>query len=211
MSLSVQSLSCARGGIQVLTGVNFAVAPGEALILRGPNGAGKTTLLRTLAGLTPPLKGRIDAPVEGIAYAGHSDGLKAQLSVAENLRFWAGVFGATGIDAAVAAFDLGELLDRRAGNLSAGQKRRLSLARLLVTGRPVWCLDEPTVSLDVENVSRFARAVETHLKGGGSAVIATHIDLGLPNARSLDIAPFTRRNQPVTADEADPFLSEGAL
>ncbi|WP_127560720.1 heme ABC exporter ATP-binding protein CcmA [Nioella ostreopsis] len=211
MSLSVHSLSCARGGIQVLTGVDFTVAPGEALILRGPNGAGKTTLLRTLAGLTPPLEGRIDAPDDAIAYAGHSDGLKAQLSVAENLRFWAGVFAATGIDAAVDAFDLGELLDRRAGNLSAGQKRRLSLARLLVTGRPVWCLDEPTVSLDVDNVARFARAVETHLSNGGSAIIATHIDLGLPTARSLDISPFTRRNQPVTADEVDPFLSEGAL
>ena len=211
MSLSVHSLSCARGGIQVLTGVGFSVEPGEALILRGPNGAGKTTLLRTLAGLTPPLEGHVEAADDAIAYAGHADGLKAQLSVAENLRFWAGVFGATGIDAAVEAFDLGELLDRRAGNLSAGQKRRLSLARLLVTGRPVWCLDEPTVSLDVDNVARFARAVETHLSNGGSAIIATHIDLGLPTARSLDITPFTRRNQPVAVDEADPFLSEGAL
>ncbi len=211
MSLSVHSLSCARGGLQVLTGVSFAVGPGEALILRGPNGAGKTTLLRTLAGLTPPLEGHVDAPADGIAYAGHADGLKAQLSVAENLRFWSGVFGASGIDRAVDAFDLSDLLDRRAGNLSAGQKRRLSLARLLVTGRPVWCLDEPTVSLDVDNVARFARTVEAHLTGGGSAIIATHIDLGLPNARSLDIGPYTRRNQPAAADEADPFLSEGAL
>lgn len=211
MSLSVHSLSCARGGIRVLTGVGFSVSPGEALILRGPNGAGKTTLLRTLAGLTPPLAGHIDAPADGIAYAGHADGLKTQLTVAENLRFWTGVFGASGIDAAVEAFDLGALLDRRAGNLSAGQKRRLSLARLLVTGRPVWCLDEPTVSLDVDNVARFARAVEAHLAGGGCAVIATHIDLGLPTARSFDVSPFTRRNQPVTVDEADPFLAEGAL
>lgn len=211
MSLSVHSLSCARGGLPVLTGVSFAVAPGEALILRGPNGAGKTTLLRCLAGLTPPLAGRIDAAPDSIAYAGHADGLKAQLSVAENLRFWAGVFAAGGIDSAVAAFDLADLLDRRAGNLSAGQKRRLSLARLLVTGRPVWCLDEPTVSLDTENVARFARAVECHLAGGGSAVIATHIDLGLPGARSLDISPFAQRNQPASVDEADPFLQAGAL
>jgi len=218
MSLTVHSLSCARGGVQILAGVGFSVAKGEALILRGPNGSGKTTLLRTLAGLTPPLSGRIDVPPDGIAYAGHADGLKAPLSVAENLAFWAGVFGAAGIAPAVDAFDLHDLLDRPAGNLSAGQKRRLSLARLLVTGRPVWCLDEPTVSLDVDNVARFARAVGAHLAGGGSAVIATHIDLGLTNARSLDITPCTRAGQPrqprqplAAAQDIDPFLSEGAL
>jgi len=211
MSLAVHDLSVTRGGVQILSGVGFSVGPGEALILRGPNGAGKTTLLRSLAGLTPPLGGRIEAAPDSIAYAGHADGLKAQLTVAENLRFWCGVFAADGIRAAVVAFDLDPLLDRRAGNLSAGQKRRLSLARLLVTGRPVWCLDEPTVSLDRENVGRFARAVEGHLAGGGCAVIATHIDLGLPRAKTLDITPFTRREQPAAALHDDPFLSEGAL
>jgi len=213
MSLRVENLACARGSMQVLAGVTFAVAPGEALILRGPNGAGKTTLLRTLAGLTPPLAGTIDAPEDAIAYAGHADGLKAQLSVAENLRFWAGVFAGGDVADAVAAFDLTNLADRPAGNLSAGQKRRLSLARLLVTGRPVWCLDEPTVSLDTENVARFARAVENHLKTGGCTVIATHIDLGLPGARVLEIAPFVahqgRADDPFM--EADPFTGADAL
>lgn len=200
-TISVTDLACARGTVQVLAGVTFAIAAGEALILRGPNGAGKTTLLRTLAGLTPPLAGRIDCAPDAIAYASHADGLKAQLTVAENLEFWAGVFGADGIDAAVEAFDLAVLLDRRAGEMSAGQKRRLSLARLLVTGRPLWCLDEPTVSLDTENVARFAAAVERHLHGGGAALIATHIDLGLPTARSLDITPFVAKR--LRAD--DPF------
>jgi len=208
MRLAVDTLSCARGGLPVLAGVSFAVAAGEALILRGPNGAGKTTLLRTLAGLTPPLAGRIDAPEDAIAYAGHADGLKAQLSVAENLSFWADVFGSGAIAPAIDAFDLGPLSDRLAGNLSAGQKRRLSLARLLVTSRPIWCLDEPTVSLDTENVARFGRAVGAHLAEGGIAVIATHIDLGLPNAQSLDITPFIARNM---AASDDPFLMEEAL
>lgn len=204
MHMTVTDLACARGSLQVLAGVSFTLSPGQALILRGPNGSGKTTLLRTLAGLTPPLSGQIEAAPDSLAYAGHADGLKAQLSVAENLRFWSGVFGKTGIDAAISAFDLTELLDRPAGELSAGQKRRLSLARLLVTGRPIWGLDEPTVSLDRTNVARFAAAVHTHLAAGGSAIIATHIDLGLPQADILDISPFIAKSLP----ERDPFSDE---
>lgn len=199
--LTVTDLACARGAAQILAGVTFSLNAGEALILRGPNGAGKTTLLRTLAGLTPPLDGVMSCDEETIAYAGHADGLKAQLTVAENLRFWAGVFGRSDINNAVEAFDLKTLLDRRAGEMSAGQKRRLSLARLLVTGRSVWALDEPTVSLDTENVARFAAAVEAHLAKGGAAIIATHIDLGLPNARTLDVTPFIAKT--LRAD--DPF------
>ena len=207
MRLAVHNLSCARGSVQVLAEVNFALNAGEALVLRGPNGSGKTTLLRAIAGLAEPLAGQIEAEPESIAYSGHADGIKSQLSVEANLRFWAEVFGTRSIDKAVAAFDLAPLLTRRAGEMSAGQKRRLSLARLLVTGRPVWCLDEPTVSLDTENVARFANAVKTHLAEGGAALIATHIDLGLPNARSLDVTPFIAKK---LADN-DPFAGEGFL
>ncbi|AHM05539.1 ABC transporter involved in cytochrome c biogenesis, ATPase component CcmA [Roseibacterium elongatum DSM 19469] len=106
----------------MLADVSFAVAPGEALILRGPNGAGKTTLLRTLAGLTPPLSGHVACAPDSIAYAGHADGLKSQLTVQENLTFWAGVFASGTITRAVDSFDLEGLLDRRAGDMSAGQK-----------------------------------------------------------------------------------------
>jgi heme exporter protein A len=132
----------------------------------------------------------VDGAEDRIAYAAHSDGLKAMLSVAENLRFWAEVFGAGGIDQALEAFDLHDLSDRLAGTLSAGQKRRLGLARLLVTGRPVWMLDEPTVSLDTRAVEMFAAAVRAHLNTGGSALIATHIDLGLEEAEVFDVTPF---------------------
>ncbi|ABD55564.1 heme ABC exporter ATP-binding protein CcmA [Jannaschia sp. CCS1] len=207
MVLTVTDLACARGPAQVLSGVSFSVSAGEALILRGPNGAGKTTLLRTLAGLTPPLAGTISHAEDAIAYAAHADGLKAQLTVAENLTFWATIFGTLDIAPAIAAFALAPLADRPAGELSAGQKRRLSLARLLVTGRPIWALDEPTVSLDTENTARFAAAVEAHLRAGGAAIIATHIDLGLPNARSLDITPFIAKGLPASDPFADdPFL-----
>ena len=189
MTLRVTDLAVARGGVPVLDGVTFAVAPGTALILRGPNGAGKTTLLRCIAGLQPPLSGRIDGAEETIAYAGHADGLKAMLSVRENLEFWAQVFGQTDIAPALIAYDLEPLQNRLAGTLSAGQKRRLGLARLMVTGRPVWVLDEPTVSLDVAAVGLFAAAVTAHLAGGGMALIATHINLGL-DAQTFDITPF---------------------
>ena len=185
--LRVTDLACARGGLPVLRGVSFALKPGEALLLRGPNGIGKTTLLRTISGLQPPLEGQVTGAE--IAYAAHADGLKATLSVAENLEFWAGIYGTKGIDAALQAFDIADLRDRRAQNLSAGQKRRLGLARLLVMGRKVWALDEPTVSLDKDSVALFAGCVRAHLDGGGAALIATHIDLGF-KARELDVTGF---------------------
>lgn len=200
--LKVTGLGCARGGVPILSGVSLSLEPGQALILRGPNGSGKTTLLRTIAGLQPSTAGQIDVESDAIAYAGHADGLKATLTVAENLEFWAALFGTRDIDAALTAFNLTDLRARMAGCLSAGQKRRLGLARLLVTGRPVWALDEPTVSLDKDSVALFADAVKAHLATGGAALIATHIDLGL-DAATLDISTFRATESEATAfDEA---------
>lgn len=205
MTLTVTQLACRRGEAVVLRDVSFSLIVGEALILRGPNGAGKTTLLRTLAGLTPPVAGAISAPPESMAYGAHADGLKAQLTVLENLTFWAAAFGtgSAAVTRAARAFNLDPILTRRAADLSAGQKRRAALARITLTGRPIWLLDEPTVSLDADNVALFARAVTEHLTTGGSALIATHIDLGLPETRILDVTSFASRAS--VAREADPF------
>ncbi len=190
MEMIATNLACTRGGLRVLEGVDFAVASGRALVLRGPNGIGKTTLLRTLAGLQPPDEGTVSPGPDAVAYASHADGIKATLSVAENLAFWASLHGVGDISAALRDFNMKSLEDRPAGGLSAGQKRRLGLARMAVTGRPIWLLDEPTVSLDVDSVALFATAVSGHLKSGGIAVIATHIDLGLQDAEVLQLGPF---------------------
>ena len=200
--LEVTDLHCSRGGLPVLAGVSFSLQKGAALVLRGPNGSGKTTLLRTIAGLQPPAAGSIEAAPDSIAYAAHADGVKGTLTVAENLEFWSALFGTNEIDAAVDAFDLAGLRDRMAGRLSAGQKRRLGLARLLVAGRPVWALDEPTVSLDAASVGLFAAAVQAHLAKGGAALIATHIDLGV-DAETLDLSAFRATESVATVfDEA---------
>ena len=201
LMLDVSDLAIARGGVPVLERLSFRLRRGRALILRGPNGSGKTTLLRTLAGLQPALSGTISIAEDQIAYAAHADGIKPTLTVAENLRFWAQVFAATDIDEALDGFDLSALADRPAGALSAGQKRRLGLARLCVTGRPIWMLDEPTVSLDTASVALFANQVRAHLKTGGTALIATHIELGL-EGETLDVAPYRARPRAAPMDEA---------
>lgn len=189
MVLDVHDLSCSCGGVPVLDGVSFRLSPGEALLLRGPNGIGKTTLLRTVAGLQPPRAGRIEAEEDAVAYSGHADGLKEQLSVAENLAFWAGIHGADDLGPSLAAFDLGRLANRRARHLSAGQRRRAGLARLLLTGRPVWAMDEPSTSLDDDGRDLLAAAIGAHLAEGGAALIASH-DESVLGSTELDLSGF---------------------
>ncbi len=214
MSLNAIDLTCYRSGRLIFSGLSFSLENGQATMLRGPNGVGKSTLLRVLAGMLEAdgevelngtrLSDDRDAVQEQIAYAGHLDAIKPQLTVAENLTFWAGLFGGS-VDAAVEQFSLAEIWDRPAHTCSAGQKRRLGLARLMVSERPLWLLDEPTVSLDVETTARFAGIIAQHCAAGGMALIATHIDLGLADPQELLLQPLTEAQH---AETTDPFLSE---
>lgn len=215
MSLIVDNLSVRRGGISVLHEVSMTCQPGQALILRGPNGVGKTTLLRTLTGFIPYASGTAtlngaslsdrDAFQSHLAYTGHADAIKAQLTVEENIRFWADLHNNSNATDALSAFDLLSLSDRLAGKCSAGQKRRLGLARMLVSNRNLWLMDEPTVSLDAASRDALSAIIKTHLQGGGMALIATH-DTDLVEAETLQMTP-----PPVTWDENAYWDGEPAL
>ena len=179
MLLSVDNLSVSRGGKSLFEGLNFTVSSGQFVSINGGNGVGKTTLLRTIAGLQPIDKGKIVVHADNFIFAGDANGVKTALTVLENLRFWSAIFGGNNLHEALEKFHLRKLKNRFAGKLSAGQKRRLSLARLLLADRPIWLLDEPTVSLDKTSMQDFSKILKNHLETGGAAVIATHIDLGL--------------------------------
>jgi heme exporter protein A len=195
MRLTGDKLSSVRGGRTLFADLAFSVDGGGALLLTGPNGAGKTTLIRTIAGLMRPAKGRIaleggapDLPLsEQCHYVGHLSAIKPALSIEENARFWSGFLGGErrALDAALETFGLQALHDIPAGYLSAGQKRRLGLARLLLAERPLWLLDEPTTSLDSAAQAILTGIVNRHLAAGGLAVAATHVALGFANSGEL--------------------------
>ncbi|HEX5844823.1 MAG TPA: heme ABC exporter ATP-binding protein CcmA [Rhodoplanes sp.] len=195
MELIGRDVACVRGGREVFAGVGFRVGAGQALILVGPNGAGKSSLLRLVAGLLRPAAGRIEltggeaelSVPEQAHYLGHQDALKSSLTVRENLKFWAEFLGGAGaaLESALAAVGLDELADLPAAYLSAGQRRRLSIARLLAVPRRLWLLDEPTAALDVAAQARLAELMRAHLAGGGMLLAATHGPLGLAGANEL--------------------------
>jgi heme exporter protein A len=195
MRLQAEGLTSIREGRTLFRGLSFAIAAGEALLVRGPNGSGKTTLLRLVAGLLPPTAGRIvlagsEAPVhESVHFVGHFDALKGALTVGENLVFHKNLFGGDGaaVDAALARVGVGGLYGLPAGVLSAGQRRRAALARLLVAERPIWLLDEPSNALDADGQTLVARLMQEQRGRGGMVIAATHARLDLPGAREISL------------------------
>jgi heme exporter protein A len=195
MRLAASDLACIRGGRQVFSGVSFTVGTGEALLITGPNGAGKSSLLRLLAGLLRPSNGSLGLDdgnpeltiAEQAHYLGHQDALKPALSVWENLDFWVRFLGGTVPDLAAPLADvgLGAIASLPAAYLSAGQRRRLSIARLIAVKRPLWLLDEPTTALDVTAQAMLAELMRGHLQGGGLIVAAVHGPIGLEKATEL--------------------------
>ena len=193
--LTAEDVAVFRGERLVFRDFSFTVARGGALVLAGPNGSGKSTLLRLLAGLVRPAAGLVlwdgadafaDLAAHGarVAYLGHQDAVKPGLTVAENLRFAAAIYGRS-IVAALEAVGLESLADLPARMLSAGQKRRLALSRLVLSAVPLWLLDEPTLGLDTRSIERFGRLLAAHRDDGGMVVTATHVPLPLPDAATL--------------------------
>lgn len=197
MRLFAEDLSCQRGGRVVFRGLSFTVSGGEAVEVVGPNGSGKSSLLRLVAGLVPLAGGRLALEggdeeaslAEQSHYCGHQDAFKPALTVAENLSFWTSFLGggADEIHPALERLGLGHLADLPAGYLSAGQRRRLALGRLLTVKRPLWLLDEPTAALDAASQKVLAGIMAEHVEGGGLLMAATHQPLGIA-ARPLSVA-----------------------
>jgi heme exporter protein A len=201
MTLSAESLACVRGDRLVFRGLNFRLAPGGALLLIGPNGSGKSSLLRLVAGLLSPAGGRLlwngrpvaddpDAHRARLAYVGHLDAVKPVFSVRDSLGFWARLGGADlgAVDEALESFGLVDLADMPGRFLSAGQKRRVNLARLALGGAALWLLDEPTTALDRAATAALVALVARHRGRGGMILAATHIDIGIAGAETLDMA-----------------------
>lgn len=199
MRLNAEELACNRGGREVFRGLSFALSSGEAMVISGRNGAGKSSLLRMIAGLVRCAAGQLtldggerDTPLaEQCHYLGHQDAMKPSLTVSENLQFWTEFFGARThtIESALQAVGLAALTDLPAAYLSAGQRRRLSIARLVSVQRPIWLLDEPTSALDSPSQKKLAELMQGHLAGGGMIVAAAHGPIGLERARELKLDP----------------------
>ncbi|TWF50212.1 heme ABC exporter ATP-binding protein CcmA [Neorhizobium alkalisoli] len=206
MRLTAENLSARRGEDLIFRDVSFALEAGESLVLTGRNGSGKSTLLRVIAGLLRPESGKVTwhAPdaeeemkaAEASHYLGHRNAMKTELSVTENLSFWRDFFSrrndnrSLSVGEAADAVGLGGIAHLPFGYLSAGQQRRMAFAKLLVSWRPVWILDEPTAALDVSAESVFTTLIKSHLKDGGIVLAATHQPLGLEKARELKMTGF---------------------
>lgn len=203
---SGHNLACLRGERMVFARMDFALKAGEALLLLGPNGSGKSSLLRLLAGLLKPVAGQLawngqpvledrEAHAGRVHYVGHHDAVKPVLTVWENLRFWAHLHDPASGDAltreALGRFDMLRLAEVPGKLLSAGQKRRLNLSRLLAAPSQLWLLDEPTVALDRASVKRLEGVIAEHRARGGMVVLSTHADIDLPGAREMHLDQFT--------------------
>jgi heme exporter protein A len=199
-----RGLACRRGERLVFGGLSFRVPPGGALVLTGPNGSGKSSLLRLLAGLTPPEAGILawdGAPVREdpaahrarLQFIGHQDAVKPALTVAETLAFWAGMRGGGAVMPALERFGLGALAAWPCRLLSAGQRRRLALARLVASPAALWLLDEPLTGLDSDAVADLAAAIAAHRAGFGLVVLSTHAALPLDGAETLSLSDFAAR------------------
>ncbi|MGV3490620.1 MAG: heme ABC exporter ATP-binding protein CcmA [Devosia sp.] len=187
--LTARRLTVTRGERILFANLDFSVASGEVLLLRGPNGVGKSTLLLALAGIVRPDAGSIDgAAATDIHLLGYQSGLKPRLTVAENLGFWRDLYGNSGtpLDTALEHVGIAQLAPLETGYLSSGQLRRLSLARLLVSPRPIWLLDEPSATLDADGETLLATLIDEHRSTGGITIVATHHDLRLADSSGVE-------------------------
>ncbi len=214
-AFSGKDLSCHRGGRMVFAGLNFEVAPGAALVLRGANGSGKTTLMRLMAGLARPAAGALywggtaiddpEAHATHLRFIGHLDAIKPAQTVAENLAFWRALWSKSASGAAIVtameALGIAHLADFPARHLSAGQRHRLALARVIAAPAPLWLLDEPGNALDETSLNALSKMIAAHRAEGGMVVVASHGAAFVENAQTLDLGEFSAAHIAHWSDE----------
>ena len=209
-SFIASRLSCLRGQNLIFTKLDFELSNGEALVLSGENGSGKSSLIRLLAGLIKPFHGQLNwngenvfddiaSHFDNLLYIGHQNAIKSPLTLYENLEFWANLYGddrdfKKNIDQALAAFNLTSIANNLGRILSSGQRRRLNLARLLLSSRPLWILDEPTVGLDKKSCKYLEIIIQQHRETGGMVILSTHVGIDVPDHKTLDLNQFSTIN-----------------
>ena len=186
LAVHANGLARRKGGRLLFENVSFAAADGDCIEITGPNGSGKSTLLRVLAGIESPDAGTSELPEDSLAYLGHGDGLKPDLTVSDNISYWSGIHGRRCEERLIDQFKLADLQDLRLRQLSAGQRKRVALVSLMSSGARVWLLDEPATSLDPDWAKRTLSIIADHCANGGIAVLTT-LSKSVPQAATVDL------------------------
>lgn len=193
LTVKGSGLNCLRKGQKILANLTFNASEGQFLAFTGYNGVGKTTLLKVLAGMGEFTEGTLSIPLDYCIYLGHENGIKSELTVEENIRFWMRLYGKSTSSKYMSILGVNNILNRQLRHISSGQRRRVALASAILTGQKIWILDEPTTGLDEGSIAEFSNLADSHCKSGGIVIVTTHLPLKSWICSYLDLSKYSCR------------------